>query len=88
MVDKPIKEIEIKVKIDSFQPIMIHIEEVLKNYERNMHRGNNIHKAFALFDDVDDLLPADAKYFREKIHDICGGAEIFVARVSLKIAGA
>ena len=45
-------------------------EEVLKNYERNMHRGNNIHKAFALFDDVEQLLPSDAQYFREKLHDI------------------
>jgi len=26
--------------------------------------------AFALSDDVEKLLPADAKYFREKIHDI------------------
>ncbi|KKU52166.1 MAG: hypothetical protein A3F26_02520 [Candidatus Ryanbacteria bacterium RIFCSPHIGHO2_12_FULL_47_12b] len=45
-------------------------EKVLENYEGNVLRPNIIHQIFALFDDIEQLLPDDAQYFREKLRGI------------------
>lgn len=44
--------------------------EKLASFEKNMHRQNNLSMAYSVFDDVDTLVPKQAKYFRSQLKDL------------------
>lgn len=45
-------------------------KEMLALFERNMHRMNNLHQLYAIFDSVEEFLPNRVGYYRERIQEI------------------